>query len=139
MIDGLNFREFVPFVSATRNKSHLMNFREFAAKVMLIDQIMNILATGKRKLDDRVAPTFDPQPIPQRRCKYKFGLLVPVKTREEFLKHFEGLEGKLPVLVVLTSGAPKRSKAEMEALREAKGVTKFVESSEPKLALYKFN
>ncbi|GJZ08887.1 alpha/beta hydrolases superfamily protein [Tanacetum coccineum] len=55
------------------------------------------------------------------------GLLDPVKTREEFLELFEGLEGKLPVLVVSTSGAPKRSKAEMEALREAKGVSKFVE------------
>lgn len=57
------------------------------------------------------------------------GLLDPVKTREEFVELFEGLEGKLPVLVVSTSGAPKRSKAEMEALREAKGVTKFVEVS----------
>ncbi|PWA35841.1 alpha/beta-Hydrolases superfamily protein [Artemisia annua] len=55
------------------------------------------------------------------------GLLDPVKTREEFLELFEGLEGKLPVLVVSTSGAPRRSKAEMEALREAKGVSKFVE------------
>ncbi|XP_076936564.1 uncharacterized protein LOC143603734 isoform X2 [Bidens hawaiensis] len=55
------------------------------------------------------------------------GLLDPVKTREEFLQLFEGLNGKLPVLVVSTSGAPKRSKAEMEALREAKGVSKFVE------------
>ncbi|XP_076902516.1 uncharacterized protein LOC143557291 [Bidens hawaiensis] len=55
------------------------------------------------------------------------GLLDPVKTREEFLQLFEGLNGKLPVLVVSTLGAPKRSKAEMEALREAKGVSKFVE------------
>lgn len=55
------------------------------------------------------------------------GQLDPVKTREEFLELFEGLEGKVPVLVVSTSGAPKRSKAEMEALREAKGVSKFVE------------
>ncbi|KAI3820827.1 hypothetical protein L1987_08376 [Smallanthus sonchifolius] len=55
------------------------------------------------------------------------GLLDPVKTREEFLQLFEGLDGKLPVLIVSTSGAPKRSKAEMEALREAKGVSKFVE------------
>nr|XP_043605995.1 uncharacterized protein LOC122578161 [Erigeron canadensis] len=55
------------------------------------------------------------------------GLLDPVKTREEFLELFKGLEGKLPVLVVSTSGAPKRSKAEMQALKEAKGVSKFVE------------
>lgn len=55
------------------------------------------------------------------------GQFDPVKTREEFLELFKGLDGKLPVLVVSTSGAPKRSKAEMEALREAKGVTKFVE------------
>ncbi|KAL8215976.1 hypothetical protein R6Q57_022813 [Mikania cordata] len=55
------------------------------------------------------------------------GLLDPVKTREEFLQLFEGLDGRLPVLVVSTSGAPKRSKAEMEALREAKGVSRFVE------------
>lgn len=55
------------------------------------------------------------------------GQLDPVKTREEFVQLFEGLEGEVPVLVVSTSGAPKRSKAEMEALREVKGVAKFVE------------
>ena len=33
----------------------------------------------------------------------------------------------MPILVVSTEGSPKRSKAEMEALREAKGVSKFVE------------
>ncbi|XP_023743353.1 uncharacterized protein LOC111891538 isoform X1 [Lactuca sativa] len=55
------------------------------------------------------------------------GQLDPVKTREEFVQLFEGLEGEVPVLVVSTSGAPKRSKAEMEALKEVKGVTKFVE------------
>ncbi|KVH98848.1 hypothetical protein Ccrd_022925 [Cynara cardunculus var. scolymus] len=57
------------------------------------------------------------------------GLLDPVKSREEFIELFQGLEGKLAVLVVSTSGAPKRSKAEMEALREAKGVSKYVEVS----------
>ncbi|KAJ4812789.1 alpha/beta-Hydrolases superfamily protein [Rhynchospora pubera] len=55
------------------------------------------------------------------------GLLDPVKTREEFLQLFADLEGKVPVLVVSTAGAPKRSKAEMVALKGAKGVTKFVE------------
>ncbi|CAH1428370.1 unnamed protein product [Lactuca virosa] len=55
------------------------------------------------------------------------GLFDPVKTREEFLELFEGLEDKLPVLVVSTSSAKKKSKAEMEALREARGVSKFVE------------
>ncbi|KAM7471407.1 hypothetical protein LguiA_009590 [Lonicera macranthoides] len=55
------------------------------------------------------------------------GLLDPVKTREEFLKLFAGLDGKIPVLVMSTAGSPKRSKAEMEALKDAKGVTKFVE------------
>ncbi|KAK9684556.1 hypothetical protein RND81_10G218000 [Saponaria officinalis] len=55
------------------------------------------------------------------------GLLDPVKSREEFLGAFEALEGNIPVLVVSASGAPKRSKAEMEALRGAKGVSKFVE------------
>lgn len=55
------------------------------------------------------------------------GLLDPVKSRDEFVELFEGLEGRIPVLVVSTSGAPKRSKTEMEALREAKGVSKFVE------------
>ncbi|XP_071703989.1 uncharacterized protein [Rutidosis leptorrhynchoides] len=55
------------------------------------------------------------------------GKLDPVKTRKEFVELFEALEGKVPVLVVSASGAPNRSKAEMEALREAKGVTKFVE------------
>lgn len=33
----------------------------------------------------------------------------------------------MPVLVMSPYGAPKRSKAEMEALRGAKGVSKFVE------------
>lgn len=55
------------------------------------------------------------------------GLLDPVNSREEFIELFVGLEGKLPVLVMSTSRAPKRSKAEMEALRGAKGVSKFVE------------
>ncbi|KAK6153406.1 hypothetical protein DH2020_013045 [Rehmannia glutinosa] len=55
------------------------------------------------------------------------GLLDPVSSREEFVELFAGLDGRLPVLVMSTSGAPKRSKAEMEVLRGAKGVTKFVE------------
>ncbi|KAL9227364.1 hypothetical protein vseg_003060 [Gypsophila vaccaria] len=55
------------------------------------------------------------------------GLLDPVKSREEFLNAFAALEGNIPVLVVSASSAPKRSKAEMEALRGAKGVSKFVE------------
>lgn len=56
------------------------------------------------------------------------GLLDPVNSREEFVALFAGLEGKIPVLVMSTLGAPKRSKAEMEALRGAKGVSKFVEA-----------
>lgn len=55
------------------------------------------------------------------------GLLDPVKSHEEFLDLFSDLDGKIPVLVVSTKGSPKRSKAEMEALRGAKGVSKFVE------------
>ncbi|XP_057726722.1 uncharacterized protein LOC130942059 [Arachis stenosperma] len=55
------------------------------------------------------------------------GELDPVTSREEFLELFAGLEGKTPVLVVSAKGAPKRSKAEMEALKGAKGVSKFVE------------
>lgn len=55
------------------------------------------------------------------------GLLDPVNSREEFLELFAALEGQIPVLVVSTKGSPKRSKAEMEALRGAKGVSKFVE------------
>ncbi|XP_062169849.1 uncharacterized protein LOC133875664 [Alnus glutinosa] len=55
------------------------------------------------------------------------GLLDPVQSREEFLELFAWLEGKIPMLVVSTEGSPKRSKAEMEALRGAKGVSKFVE------------
>ncbi|GER27140.1 alpha/beta-Hydrolases superfamily protein [Striga asiatica] len=56
------------------------------------------------------------------------GLLDPVSSREEFLELFSGLQGKhVPILVMSTSSAPKRSKAEMEALRGAKGVSKFVE------------
>eukprot|EP00262_Sarcandra_glabra_P016749 TRINITY_DN555_c2_g2_i2.p1 TRINITY_DN555_c2_g2~~TRINITY_DN555_c2_g2_i2.p1 ORF type:complete len:375 (-),score=59.66 TRINITY_DN555_c2_g2_i2:231-1355(-) len=55
------------------------------------------------------------------------GLLDPVSSREEFVGLFAGLEGKIPVLVVSTLSSPKRSKAEMDALNGAKGVTKFVE------------
>ncbi|KAL5544482.1 hypothetical protein UlMin_008266 [Ulmus minor] len=55
------------------------------------------------------------------------GLLDPVRSREEFLELFADMEGKIPVVVVSTKGSPKRSKAEMEALRGAKGVSKFVE------------
>lgn len=55
------------------------------------------------------------------------GLLDPVKSREEFVEIFSGLKEKIPVLVMSTLGSPKRSKAEMEALREAEGVKKFVE------------
>ncbi|KAL6009227.1 hypothetical protein ACLOJK_022454 [Asimina triloba] len=55
------------------------------------------------------------------------GLLDPVWTREEFLDLFGGLDGKVPVLVVSTANSPKRSKAEMEALEGAKGVSKFIE------------
>ncbi|ONM21836.1 alpha/beta-Hydrolases superfamily protein [Zea mays] len=55
------------------------------------------------------------------------GLLDPVQSREEFLQLFAKLDGDVPVLVVSTVNAPKRSKAEMEALRGSKGVTKFVE------------
>lgn len=36
------------------------------------------------------------------------GLLDPVKSREEFLELFAGLEDKIPVLVVSSSGSPKR-------------------------------
>ncbi|KAL0364688.1 UNVERIFIED_CONTAM: hypothetical protein Sangu_0566400 [Sesamum angustifolium] len=56
------------------------------------------------------------------------GLLDPVNSREEFVELFAGLEGRIPILVMSTSGSPKRSKAEMEALRGAKGVSKFVEA-----------
>ncbi|XP_030493928.2 uncharacterized protein LOC115709833 [Cannabis sativa] len=55
------------------------------------------------------------------------GLLDPVQSREEFLELFAAMEGKTPVLVVSSKGSPKRSKAEMEALRGTKGVNKFVE------------
>lgn len=53
------------------------------------------------------------------------GLLDPALTREEFLSMFAKLDGKVPVLVLSTFKAPRRSRAEMEALEGAKGVTKF--------------
>ena len=53
------------------------------------------------------------------------GELDPVGSREEFLAVFA--EMRVPVLVVGAVGAPKRSKAEMDALKGATGVTKFVE------------
>lgn len=55
------------------------------------------------------------------------GLLDPVQSREEFLALFAELEGKIPIMVVSTSNCPKRSKAEIDALKGAKGVSKFVE------------
>ncbi|KAJ7563839.1 hypothetical protein O6H91_03G128000 [Diphasiastrum complanatum] len=56
------------------------------------------------------------------------GVLDPVQSREEFLSLFANLDGKLPLLVVFSKDSPKRSKAEMEALRGAKGVSKFIET-----------
>ncbi|XP_078444216.1 alpha/beta-Hydrolases superfamily protein [Wolffia australiana] len=53
------------------------------------------------------------------------GELDPVGSRDEFVALFKDLQ--VPVLVVGAAGAPKRSKAEMDALRGASGVTKFVE------------
>ena len=55
------------------------------------------------------------------------GLLDPVQSREEFLQLFSELDEDLPVLVMSTLNSPRRSKAEMEVLKGAKGVTKFVE------------
>lgn len=55
------------------------------------------------------------------------GLLDPVPSREEFLDLFASMDGKIPVWVLSSTSSPKRSKAEMEALRNAKGVTKYVE------------
>ncbi|KAI4990291.1 hypothetical protein ZWY2020_038654 [Hordeum vulgare] len=54
-------------------------------------------------------------------------MMYNVLSREEFLQLFAKLDGDVPVLVVSTLNSPKRSKAEMEALKGAKGVTKFVE------------
>ncbi|EPS58834.1 hypothetical protein M569_15980, partial [Genlisea aurea] len=47
------------------------------------------------------------------------GRLDPVSSREEFVRLFAGLEEDdgVPLLVMITSAAPKRSRAEMEALR----------------------
>ncbi|GAA0145928.1 hydrolase [Lithospermum erythrorhizon] len=55
------------------------------------------------------------------------GLLDPVTSREEFVNLFANLDLDTPVLVMATAGSPRRSKAEMEALREAKGVSKYIE------------
>ena len=55
------------------------------------------------------------------------GLLNPVQSREEFLSLFAELDGKIPILIVSTASSPRRSKAEMDALKGAKGVSKFVE------------
>lgn len=50
---------------------------------------------------------------------------------EEFPKLLSELDGKTPILAVSTANAPKRSKAEMDDLKEAKCVTKFVEVPAP--------
>lgn len=55
------------------------------------------------------------------------GLLDPVQSRGEFVALFADLKGKVPVLVVSTKDAPKRSKAEMEALKGPELVSKFAE------------
>ncbi|KMZ57157.1 Alpha/beta hydrolase fold protein [Zostera marina] len=55
------------------------------------------------------------------------GLLDPVQSREEFVGLFSEFEGAIPIMIASTLGAPKRSKAEMEALKGAKGVSRFVE------------
>lgn len=55
------------------------------------------------------------------------GLLDPVTSREEFLSLVADLEGKVPILVLSASQAPRRSKAEMEVLDGAKGVSKYAQ------------
>ncbi|KAI5057510.1 hypothetical protein GOP47_0027525 [Adiantum capillus-veneris] len=54
------------------------------------------------------------------------GLLDPVKSREEFMSLVADLDGKVPMIVLSASQAPRRSKAEMEVLNGARGVSKFV-------------
>lgn len=56
------------------------------------------------------------------------GKLDPARSRDEFVALFAGLEAAgVPALVVATSKSPRRSRAEMEALRDVKGVARFVE------------
>jgi hypothetical protein len=55
------------------------------------------------------------------------GLLDPVSTREEFVSLFESVGETVPLLVLGAANAPKRSKAEMEALNGAKSISRYVE------------
>eukprot|EP00252_Welwitschia_mirabilis_P012993 TRINITY_DN28702_c0_g1_i1.p1 TRINITY_DN28702_c0_g1~~TRINITY_DN28702_c0_g1_i1.p1 ORF type:complete len:441 (-),score=69.78 TRINITY_DN28702_c0_g1_i1:137-1333(-) len=55
------------------------------------------------------------------------GKLDPVQSREEFLALFAELEGEVPIMVISTKSSPKRSKAEMDALCGAKGISRFSE------------
>lgn len=82
------------------------------------DNVTPAVVENRTSLTQRDGARFAP-------AAFLTGLLDPATTREEFLSHFAALDGKLPVLVLATAKSPRRSRAEMEALEGAKGVTKF--------------
>ncbi|CAM6051870.1 unnamed protein product [Sphagnum compactum] len=84
------------------------------------DNVTTAVVENRTLLTQREGARFAP-------AAFLTGLLDPVRSREEFLSLFAELEGKVPVLVLSSMKSPRRSRAEMEALRGAKGVTKFVE------------
>lgn len=46
-------------------------------------------------------------------------------TRDELLRDIESLDGKVPLFVLKAIQSPKRSKAEMDALKGVKGVAEY--------------
>jgi hypothetical protein len=50
---------------------------------------------------------------------------VQYLTRDELLRDMESLDGKVPLFVLKAIQSPKRSKAEMDALKGVKGVAEY--------------
>lgn len=82
------------------------------------DNVTPALTASRTALTQRDGARFAP-------AAFLTGSLDPAATREDFLSLFAQLEGKVPVLVASTLKAPRRSRAEMEALEGVEGVTKF--------------
>lgn len=83
------------------------------------ENVSDDLITKRTELTRRDGARFAP-------ASFVSGRLDAVSSRDEFLKLFEGLEEKkVPVFVLGSENGPKRSKAEMQALEGAKGVSGF--------------
>eukprot|EP00475_Leptophrys_vorax_P042963 TRINITY_DN8124_c0_g1_i1.p1 TRINITY_DN8124_c0_g1~~TRINITY_DN8124_c0_g1_i1.p1 ORF type:complete len:431 (-),score=-12.94 TRINITY_DN8124_c0_g1_i1:167-1372(-) len=85
------------------------------------DNVTQSLVDARAALTRRANGRFAP-------ASFVSGLLDSVKTREEFVGLFgAAAEGGVKSFVVASKGCPRRSKAEMQALKGASGVSEYVE------------